>query len=248
MTKVFIYVRVSTAGQLDGSGLDRQEETCREFAARKGWQVARVFKEQQSGSDSYSDRKQLSEALALASRSSVLGIDTIVIEHSDRLARDLIVGELFLQKCKERGVKVYAATSGEELVNSEENPTRTLIRQVLGAVAQFDKSSIVRKMQAGRRAKASDTGKPCGGPPPNPYGDRGTLAQRNEERDVIRHILTWHSSGMSYRHIAKRLTNARVKNPNGDVGRRVSQVNPPFVWGYNVVHRIVHAWADRADL
>lgn len=240
--KVFIYVRVSTAGQLDGSGLDRQEETCREFAARKGWQVARVFKEQQSGSDSYSDRKQLSEALTLASGpDNALGIDTIIIEHSDRLARDLIVAELFLQKCKELGVKVYTAASGEELVNSEGNPTRTLIRQVLGAVAQFDKSSIVRKMQAGRKAKADRTGSPCGGPTPSPYGDRGGIAQRNLERDVVRYIFDLRAQGQSYNHIAKRLYNARVKNPNGGAGG----VNPAFSWSGKTVYRIVKYWEDR---
>ena len=267
MKRVFLYLRVSTAGQLEGSGLDRQESACREFAARKGWSVARVFSEQQSGSDSFSDRKQLSEALSLAGGiraklsgvyppnqfnlggvDEAVGIDTIIIERADRLSRDLIVAELFLQKCKERGVKVYTADSGEEIVNSDGNPTRTLIRQVLGAVAQFDKSSIVQKMQAGRRAKAERTGAPCGGPKPSPYGDRGDIAQRNAERRVIREILKMRSEGISLQNIAKQLRNARIKSPHGDCGRRVPGVNPDWQWGYKTVGKIVHAWTDRADL
>lgn len=245
MKKIFAYLRISTAGQMEGSGLDRQEETCRAFAARQGWQIARIFKEQQSGSDSYVDRPQLSEALKLASSEegvvNALDIDTIIIERADRLARDLIVAELFLQECKERGVKIYAADSGEDLVNATGDPTRTLIRQVLGAVAQWDKSVIVRKMQLGRRKKAERTGKPCGGPQAAPYGDRGGLAQRNLERQVVLQILDLRSQGYSFNHIARRLYNSRTKNPNGGAG----SPNPSFSWSGKTVYRIVRYWEDR---
>lgn len=258
MKRVFIYCRVSTASQTDGDGFPRQESACREFAAKKGWHVSRVFKEQQTGSDEWTDRKQLSEAMKLASRPEEapgaavnifnLGadipshaVDTIIIERSDRLARDLIVAEVFLRKCKENGVQVFAADSGQEIVNAEENPTRTLIRQVLGAVAQFDKSCIVQKMQAGRRAKSAHTGKPCGGPQPSPYGDRGGIAQRNLERSVVRLIFDLRAQDVSYGRIARRLYNARVKNPNGGAGGP----NPSFSWSGKTVHRIVRYWEDR---
>lgn len=265
MKRVFIYCRVSTANQIDGDGFPRQEAACREFAEKKGWHVMRVFKEQQTGSDEWTDRKQLSEAMKLASRAEEapgasvntrnLGVeipshavDTIIIERSDRLARDLIVAEVFLRRCKENGVQVFAADSGQEIVNAEENPTRTLIRQVLGAVAQFDKSCIVQKMQAGRRAKSAQTGKPCGGPQAQPYGDRGKIAQRNRERDVIRQMRSLRSAGFSYDCIAERLRNARVKNPNGDWGRRVPGVNPAFTWSGKMVERILRRWELRLDL
>ena len=41
---VFIYTRVSSGQQLDGSGLDRQKEYCKAFAAKNGWSVARVLR------------------------------------------------------------------------------------------------------------------------------------------------------------------------------------------------------------
>lgn len=266
MKRVFIYARVSTANQIAGDGFPRQIQACTEFCQRHGWFVARVFTEQQSGSDEWSDRAKLSEAMELSGRQDVsltevspncrnLGvnfpptaIDTIVVERADRLSRDLIVSELFLRKCKEKGIKVYAADSGEELVNDGGDPTRTLIRQVIGAVAQWDKSVTVKKMQAGRRAKALQTGKPCGGSKPNPYGDRGDVAQRNMERNVIRYILQLRKEGVSLQNIAKRMRDARVPSPHGDCGRRVPGVNPDWQWGYKTVGKIVHAWTDRADL
>lgn len=266
MKRVFAYLRVSTAAQTEGDGFDRQLEAIQSFCARKGWTIARVFRECQSGSDEWSSRKLLTEAMELAGQQDrsltevspngrnfgvnvpSSGIDTIVVERSDRLSRDLIVAELFLRKCKEKGVSVYTADSGDEIVNSDGNPTRTLIRQVLGAVAQFDKSSIVQKMQAGRRAKALQTGKPCGGPAPSPYGDRGDIAQRNRERNVIRMILQWHSEGFGVRPIAAKLRNARVPTPHGDSGRRKPGVNPAWQWGYQVVAALIREWSDRADL
>jgi DNA invertase Pin-like site-specific DNA recombinase len=47
------------------------------------------------------------------------------------------VGELILNQFRDLGVKVIAADSGTELTAGDDDPTRTLIRQVLGAVAQF---------------------------------------------------------------------------------------------------------------
>lgn len=253
--------------QTDGDGFDRQEQTCRAFANKQGWSVLRVFKEQQTGSDEWTDRKLLSEAVELASNNSedllanvvpVTSVnsgsifesgvsDTIVVERADRVARDLIVSELFLRDCKARGVKVYAADSGEEMVNSNGDPTRTLIRQVLAAVSQWEKSVIVKKMQAGRRAKALKMGVPCGGPKASPYGDRGGIAQQNAERLVIRSILQHRFQGHSFQSIASKLQNARIKNPNGDWGRRVPGVNPAFTWSGKMVERLFKRWESRTE-
>lgn len=270
MKRVFIYCRVSTASQTDGDGFDRQESACRAFADRQGWKVVRVFREQQSGSDEWTDRKLLSEAVELSTQEqpevyrtvegasvnaynfgvcrSADPIDTIIVERADRIARDLIVSELFLRDCKSRGVRIYAADSHEEIVNGNGDPTRTLIRQVLAAVSQWEKTVIVKKMQAGRKATALKTGKPCGGRTPDPYGDRGSIGQRNEERNIIRQILAMRRENKSFKYIAERLWLARIKNPNGDWGRRVPGVNPPFIWSGKMVERIVNRWEDRIDL
>lgn len=240
MKKVFIYCRVSTANQVDGDGFQRQEETCRAFADKNGWVVLRVFREQQSGSDEWADRKLLSEAMELAS--SGTGADTIILERADRLSRDLIVSELFLRECKDKKVSVYTADSGEEIVNSNGDPTRTLIRQILAAVAQWDKSVMVRKMQAGRRATAARTGKPCGGPVPNPFGERGGSAQQEMEKMVLRHILNLRFEGWSFARIAKNLRDSRTKVPNP-----CEKGNVPWQWGDSLVERLFNRWQNRRD-
>jgi DNA invertase Pin-like site-specific DNA recombinase len=79
------------------------------------------------------------------------------------------VGELILNQFRELGVRVIAADGGTELTVGDDEPTRTLIRQVLGAVAQFEKAVIVSKLKAARVRKRRATGR-CEGR--KPYGTR----------------------------------------------------------------------------
>ena len=51
----------------------------------------------------------------------------------------------------------------------DDDPTRTLIRKVLGAVAQFEKSVIVLKLRAAQVRKRGETGR-CEGR--KPFGTR----------------------------------------------------------------------------
>ena len=65
-------------------------------------------------------------------------------------------------------VQVIAADSGTDLSASDGDPTRTLIRQVLGAVAEFEKSALVQKLAAARRRARKANGR-CEGP--RPFGE-----------------------------------------------------------------------------
>jgi DNA invertase Pin-like site-specific DNA recombinase len=87
------------------------------------------------------------------------GIRLVLVERADRLARDLMVGEIILGEFRALGVSVVAADSGTDLTVGDDDPTRVLIRQVLGAVAQFEKSVIVAKLRAARLRKRRATGR-----------------------------------------------------------------------------------------
>jgi len=51
-----------------------------------------------------------------------------------------MVGEVILGEFHALGVSVVAAESGTDLTVGDDDPTRVLIRQVLGAVSQFEKA------------------------------------------------------------------------------------------------------------
>lgn len=96
-------------------------------------------------------------------------VDGIVVERADRLARDLMVSEILLAECRKRNIVVYSADRGElvDLASDTADPTQTLIRQVLGALSQWQKAEIVMKTRKAReRIRAS--GQRCEGN--KPYG------------------------------------------------------------------------------
>jgi DNA invertase Pin-like site-specific DNA recombinase len=85
------------------------------------------------------------------------GVRTILVESPDRFARDLAVqlaGHDFL---KARGIALIPATAPDFFI--EDTPTAVLVRQVLGAIAQFEKASMVAKLKASRDRKRKSTGK-----------------------------------------------------------------------------------------
>jgi DNA invertase Pin-like site-specific DNA recombinase len=206
--KVFAYCRVSTKEQLNGGGFDRQQNKIAGFCDKQGWRIVRTFEDQQSGGTEFDSRAGLHEILSLAGANAAHGIETIVVEDASRIARDLMVQEIFLSECRKKGIKVYAADSGEELVMADADPTRVLIRQLLGALAQWEKAQLVLKLQAGRRKVARETGEPCGGP--KPYG------QTDAERAMIATIVKCRNGDKwTFRHIARYMQGQGFPAPNG---------------------------------
>jgi len=90
------------------------------------------------------------------------GIKTILVESPDRFARDLTVqltGHDFL---KSLGVALIPTTAPDFF--TQDTPTAVLVRQVLGAIAQFEKASLVLKLKAARDRKRAK-GEKCEGAP-----------------------------------------------------------------------------------
>jgi DNA invertase Pin-like site-specific DNA recombinase len=85
------------------------------------------------------------------------GARTIIVESPDRFARDLMVQLAGHDMLKARGVTLIAASAPTFFV--EDTPTAVLVRQVLGAVAEFEKTTLVAKLAAARRRKRKATGK-----------------------------------------------------------------------------------------
>ena len=93
---------------------------------------------------------------AMLDRIAGNGIRCIVVESPDRFARDLTVqltGHDFL---KSLGVSLIPATAPNFF--AEDTPTAVLVRQVVGAIAQFEKTSMVAKLKAARDRKKAATG------------------------------------------------------------------------------------------
>lgn len=175
MMKAVSYLRVSGKGQIEGDGFPRQREAVQRYAKTNGIEIAKEFRDEGvSGTTDLENREGLA---ALIDRIESNGIRVVLVENATRLARDLMVGEVILGQLRDLGVEVYDA-SGNELTGGDGDPTRTLIRQVLGAVAQFEKSVLVLKLRASRDRIRRTAGR-CEGRKPFGYylGEEVTLKE-----------------------------------------------------------------------
>ncbi len=199
MMEALAYLRVSGKAQLGGDGFSRQTDAVARYAKANGIELVGEYRDGGiSGCAELEDRQGLSDLLTRV-RSN--GVRVVLVERADRIARDLIVGELILNQFRDLGVKVIAADGGGELTAADDDPTRTLIRQVLGAVAQFEKSVIVAKLKAARIRKRKATGR-CEGRKPF-----GTKPGEAETLTLIRRLRRKPRGGerLSYDAIAARL-------------------------------------------
>ena len=84
------------------------------------------------------------------------GARTIIVESPDRFARDLMVQLAGHDMLKAKGIALIAASAPTHF--TEDTPTAVLVRQVLGAIAEFDKTTLVAKLAAARSRKRKATG------------------------------------------------------------------------------------------
>jgi DNA invertase Pin-like site-specific DNA recombinase len=174
------YLRCSGLGQADGDTWERQSAAIAKYAKSHGLQVVAEFRDAGvSGTKDLDDRPGLA---ALLDRVESNGVRVVLLENATRLARDLMVGEVILQQLTSADCKVIAADSGTDLTADSDDPTRRLIRQVLGAVAEFDRRVTVMKLRAARERKRS-RGERCEGRKPF-----GTLPGETETLLRIREL------------------------------------------------------------
>ncbi|MEN6484407.1 MAG: recombinase family protein [Syntrophobacteraceae bacterium] len=153
--QAFGYVRVSGKGQVEGDGLVRQEEAIKQYATLHGIMVERIFRDE-GVSGTLESRPALAD-LFVSLEKNGHGIRTVIIERVDRLARDLMVQEAIINDLQRKDFNLVSVHEGQDLLSGD--PTRTMIRQILGAVAQYDKSMTVMKLRAARDRKRVLKGK-----------------------------------------------------------------------------------------
>jgi DNA invertase Pin-like site-specific DNA recombinase len=117
----------------------------------------------------------------------------LVVERADRLGRDLIVSEMAVRAFAEAGVAIVTADTGQDLTD-DNDPSRKLIRQVLNAVAEYERSALVAKLRAARERKKRNGGHSVGcyrfGQHPERPHEAATLARIRELRRTRRRRAT----------------------------------------------------------
>lgn len=183
MTPAFAYLRVSSRGQAapDADGFPRQRDAIARHAAANNIEIVATFEERGvCGGTEWEERPAWMDLVA-----SLNGVRTIVIERLDRLARDLGVQEWILRELRKRDITLVS-TAEPDLGGAD--PTRVLFRQIMGAIAQFDRAMIEAKLRAARVRQRTRDGR-CEGR--KPFGSR---PGESEVLEKIREFSTYQFS------------------------------------------------------
>jgi DNA invertase Pin-like site-specific DNA recombinase len=129
------------------------------------------------------------------------GTQMVIVEALHRVARDLMIQETAIAFLQRQGLELLSADPAEfDLLASD--PSRVLVRQIMGAVSQYEKSMLVIKLRGSRQRKKAQTGR-CEGL--KPY----------ENQAVIDRIKAMRTEGLTLNAIASKLNTEGVQTAKG---------------------------------
>ena len=161
------YFRTRSATNVgqDKDSLKRQREAVIAYAKFHKLKIVEEFYDPAvSGADYIEDRPGFSRLLDYLLGN---GAKIILVENASRFARDIMVQETGYQLLRDRGISLMSVDAPEYFSDDSDNPTRELVRIILGAVSAFEKKGLVLKLRKARERKKAETGR-CEGRPPVP--------------------------------------------------------------------------------
>jgi DNA invertase Pin-like site-specific DNA recombinase len=176
--RVALYARISTANH--GQDPELQLREIREYAISRGWVIAKEYTDVASGSKD--SRPALNELMADARRRKV---DAVVVWKLDRFGRSLRHVVNALAELERDGVAFVSLRDNLDLSTA----SGRLMFQLLGAMAEFERSLIQERVKAGLR-NARAKGKRLGRPRTYVNADK---------------VLELRKAGLSWRAVAKKL-------------------------------------------
>lgn len=201
-TNAIAYYRTSSQAGVgdDKDSETRQRRAVEQYATREGLViVAEYYDAAVSGADPVTTREAFQRMMEERKA------NVILVETANRFARDLIVQLTGHEMLLEAGFTLIPVDAPNHFL--EDTPTARLIRQVLGAVSEFEKATITARMHSGRMKRIREQGW-CGGQPAIP-------AQVKERMRAIR------ATGVSYRDVAARLVGEGHKRYDPKTIKRV---------------------------
>ncbi|MFB1098290.1 recombinase family protein [Terribacillus sp. JSM ZJ617] len=163
------YARTSTVGQ--ENGLETQRQLLEEIGCK------RVFYEKITGTTTVK-RDELKEAIKFLSDGDIL-----VVTKIDRLARSIIDLHNIVKELNQKGVGVkFLKENIDFQAGKNNNSLQTLLFNILGSFAQFERDLIVERTSEGRE-RAKKQGKHMGRPPQDKKAIEKALKFYNE-RDL----------------------------------------------------------------
>ena len=201
MTPVCTYLRTSSNQNV---GVEKDSDTRQrlkidDYVKSNGYSIHKEFYDSGvKGTLDILNRPRFMEMITYCDKKN---IKTIVFENSTRLSRDLICQETGFQYLSGLGFTLISVESPDSFV--DESPTSVLVRQILGCISQFDKSTIVEKLKSSRERKKI-INRDKGIFDRNGKGKSGGRLRISEKNpDVIDFVVKSRKKKLSYRRISE---------------------------------------------
>lgn len=203
-----VYARISADREETQLGVQRQVDDCEELAARRGWQIAERYIDNDISAYSGKARPEYRRMLSDIAAGH---IDAVIVYHQDRLHRQPRELEEFFDVCDRAGIKNMATVSGDVDLSTDDGKFHARIMGAVARKASDDQSRRIKRKQLESAMKGLPTG---GGD--RPFGferDRKTI--RPAEGAVIRDMVDRLLAGESLRGIATSLNDDSIPTVSG---------------------------------
>ena len=216
-----IYIRVSTDKQVERDSLSAQESQLLAYCESQGWAAAKVFTD--AGLSAKNTRRPALQQLLVWVRQGKL--DIVLVTKIDRISRNLrdLLG--LIDDLKAKGVDFVAASQSFDTSNA----MGTLILNILGSFAQFEREMTADRVRENMRERAKN-GVWSGGIVPFGYAmdaETKKLVVVPDEAETVRATFAEFLKHRSIRRTVHAMNAARRLNRDGKA------------WGATTVRRIL---------
>tara|TARA_R110002074_G_scaffold324392_3_gene494801 strand:- start:907 stop:1680 length:774 start_codon:yes stop_codon:yes gene_type:complete len=145
MKRAVAYQRISTIGQMDGTGLEFQKSKLDAYVKYSEMNLVKTIEEVGSGANG--DRDGLNQIKSMVENNEV---DVVLVWNVSRGFRSMVVFANFYDFLNKHDVELISVSEGV----SSKSKSGELLFSVLQGVASFEKSVITERMMSGRLTRA----------------------------------------------------------------------------------------------
>lgn len=216
MKSAAIYARVSTQNQVESETMTSQMAQLEHYARQEGYQIA---PEHRFVDEAVSGKSLHRPGLSRLRDSALTGVFTTLLCLSpDRLSRNLGVQQFLLAEWQALGIEVIFLNRPRPAQSAHD----TLLLNIEGAFAEYERTIINDRMQRGRRHRLRQG---LSAPYPAPYGYhflpatlyRGSSWEIDPAQAlVVKQIFCWYTqANLTIKEIVTRLNDQKIPAPSG---------------------------------
>lgn len=204
--KCVLYVRVSTAMQVDGYSLDGQKNMLKQFAEREGMEIINIYEDAGKSGKSIEGRPAFQQMILDIQNG--LSINYVIVYKLSRFGRNAADVLNSLEELQTYDVNLISL---EEGIDSSQTTGKLLI-SLLSAISEIERENIIEQTMNGRREKARQGGWNGGFAP---YGYdlvNGELVVAEDEAEAIKLIFDMYTkNGFGIEKISKEMNLRGIK-------------------------------------